>query len=362
MSSMKPMSSISSASSRTKNLMSDKIERLAAHVVHDAAGRADHDLGTALRGRGTGARTADRHRSEAFRLPCGGRTCGSPRRPGSPARASGQRISAWTVRCLGSICSMIGRPKAAVLPEPVWAWAMTSRLPSAAEWWRAGSESALRKPTAVMLFRSGSLMPRSAKVIGLSAGSSTATGASATCASASLVAGAAFPDFAGASPAISARLFGAAAVFDLRARLGATSSVSASSSTDADSSATGSSTGRGNLGDRLIRRHVVRTRLLAGFLRLGGVLDRRFCDDTFVRGHFSYGLVCLLLRGRLGAHCFFYYFRGFAGEIITCVPRLITRLLLSQVGVGAAFVVRRFAGVSLDVAMDGILFTRCLAL
>ena len=44
---MKPMSSISSASSSTK-VRRFEVQRVAAHVVHDAAGRADHDLDAAL--------------------------------------------------------------------------------------------------------------------------------------------------------------------------------------------------------------------------------------------------------------------------------------------------------------------------
>src|ERR687883_160504 len=39
----------------------------------------------------------------------------------------GVSTSAWTSSTEGSTCSIIGSPKAAVLPEPVWACPMTSR-------------------------------------------------------------------------------------------------------------------------------------------------------------------------------------------------------------------------------------------
>ena len=39
----------------------------------------------------------------------------------------GVSTSAWTSPTSGSTVSSIGRPNAAVLPEPVWAWPMTSR-------------------------------------------------------------------------------------------------------------------------------------------------------------------------------------------------------------------------------------------
>ena len=39
----------------------------------------------------------------------------------------GVSTSPWTSGSEGSTCSIIGRPKAAVLPEPVWAWPIMSR-------------------------------------------------------------------------------------------------------------------------------------------------------------------------------------------------------------------------------------------
>jgi hypothetical protein len=39
----------------------------------------------------------------------------------------GVRTSAWTSGTPGSTYSIIGRPNAAVLPDPVWAWPITSR-------------------------------------------------------------------------------------------------------------------------------------------------------------------------------------------------------------------------------------------
>ena len=87
-SSAKPMSSISSASSRTSTSQPIELERAAPDVIERAAGRGDDDVGAALE-------RADLlvHRRAAVERQHGragrrARTCESLRRPASPARAS----------------------------------------------------------------------------------------------------------------------------------------------------------------------------------------------------------------------------------------------------------------------------------
>ena len=88
-SSMKPMRSISSASSRTTRLESPELERLAAQVVLDAARRADDDVHAAaqlLQLEVHALPAVDRQHVEALQVPRV--ASASPRPPGSRARAS----------------------------------------------------------------------------------------------------------------------------------------------------------------------------------------------------------------------------------------------------------------------------------
>ena len=129
---MKPMSSMRSASSRTRISTRAEVDRPLASMVEQPAGRGDHDLRTAAQrtrpGRGSRRRrrwrssaAVRRHRRER-----------SPR-PASPARGWGPgsgRGCAAAGRCGAAVaarrCS-IGSTKAAVLPVPVWAPASRSR-------------------------------------------------------------------------------------------------------------------------------------------------------------------------------------------------------------------------------------------
>src|SRR4051812_3632886 len=77
----------------------------------------------------------------------------------------GVRTRAWTSWTDGSTCSIIGSPKAAVLPDPVWAWPIMSR-PSmsggiACSWIGLGDSY----PTSRSAASVGSESPRSAKVV-----------------------------------------------------------------------------------------------------------------------------------------------------------------------------------------------------
>src|SRR3954469_17905244 len=77
----------------------------------------------------------------------------------------GVSTSAWMASSSGSTYSIIGSPKAAVLPEPVWAWPITSR-PSrsggtACSWMGDG----FSYPTSSSACRTGAERPRSAKVV-----------------------------------------------------------------------------------------------------------------------------------------------------------------------------------------------------
>ena len=69
-------------------------------MVHDAAGRADHDLGTALQTAELALDTADRRRSAAFRRPCGVPYLCSASATWIASSRVGVRISACTLRCL----------------------------------------------------------------------------------------------------------------------------------------------------------------------------------------------------------------------------------------------------------------------
>ena len=76
-----------------------EVERAAPHVVHDAARACRRRRGRRGAARGAGARSAGRRRPAARATPRYlAAACGSPRRPGSPARASGASTSACDVR------------------------------------------------------------------------------------------------------------------------------------------------------------------------------------------------------------------------------------------------------------------------
>ena len=86
MSSAKPMSSISSASSSTTRAQLAEVERAAAEVVERAARAWRRRRRRRARARGSGARSAGRRRSAGRARRARGRSGGSPRRPGSRAR------------------------------------------------------------------------------------------------------------------------------------------------------------------------------------------------------------------------------------------------------------------------------------
>ena len=96
-------------------------------VVEDAAGGADDDLDAALEGPDLpvdGLAAVDRQDAFVRRI-C--RFWLSSSATWMASSRVGARTSAWIWRLSVSIRSMIGMPKAAVLPVPVWAWPMTSR-------------------------------------------------------------------------------------------------------------------------------------------------------------------------------------------------------------------------------------------
>ena len=98
---------------------------MAPDHVHHAADRPHHDLGV-LEPRGLVAdRRAAEHRDDL-------RAAARPYARSAwvtwmQSSRVGVSTSAWTSRSFGSTYSTIGRPKAAVLPVPVWAWPITSR-------------------------------------------------------------------------------------------------------------------------------------------------------------------------------------------------------------------------------------------
>ena len=104
-----------------------ELQRAAAHVVHDPAGRADDDLDAALQPAElplVRLAAVDRQRLDLLVAAVLVQRLGDLDRQ----LARRGRISACTERVARDrSASMIGRPKAAVLPEPVCAWAMTSR-------------------------------------------------------------------------------------------------------------------------------------------------------------------------------------------------------------------------------------------
>ena len=91
MSRMKPMSSIRSASSRTRTSTPRQVDRALVDEVEQAAGRRDDDLGAGaeLRDLGTEADAAVHGRGADRPVAC--RRCGRSPRPGSRARASARR-------------------------------------------------------------------------------------------------------------------------------------------------------------------------------------------------------------------------------------------------------------------------------
>ena len=146
-SSAKPMSSISSASSRTT--MRDLVEAQAAalEVVDRAAGRGDDDVDAASQ---PAELLADRLAAvdrQDPRAELAAVAHGAPPRPASRARGSGPGSSADVPSLAGRArCAIrwsMGRAKAAVLPVPVGASASRSRPASrggiASRWIGVGS-------------------------------------------------------------------------------------------------------------------------------------------------------------------------------------------------------------------------------
>ena len=145
-SSMKPMRSISSASSSTRQLQLRQVERAAVEVVDDAARRADDDVHAALAAPAAAGRSSGRRRSAAR---------GS--RAGASAyfwKASATWIASSRVGASTSACGLLLRRgrcapgSAARTPRSCRCRSAPGRArrgrPAAAGWWRPGSARAIR--------------------------------------------------------------------------------------------------------------------------------------------------------------------------------------------------------------------------
>ena len=126
------MSAMRSASSMTSVVIVVEVDLVAFEQVDQAAGSRDRDLDAA-------PQVADLpfHRRAAVergdaRADFLGERLRARRRPAWRARASARARARWGARVgrARRVCS-IGRPKASVLPEPVWALPQTSRPASA---------------------------------------------------------------------------------------------------------------------------------------------------------------------------------------------------------------------------------------
>ena len=78
----------------------------------------------------------------------------------------GARTMAWVLRSLGSSFSMSGRPNAAVLPVPVWAWASMSRPSRRTGIAFAWMAVAVSKPISAIALATGSVKGMSANFTG----------------------------------------------------------------------------------------------------------------------------------------------------------------------------------------------------
>ena len=165
-SSMKPMRSISSASSSTSVCSCDRSSEPLSRWSMTRPGRADDDVHAAAQAPSAAGRSSGRRRSAARgSRACARRSSGRPRRPGSPVRASAPAPApaAWSWTGRGAPGSAARRRRSCRCRSGPGRARRGRR--AAAGWSRPGSATGSRNPARPGSVSSGSGRARSRKVM-----------------------------------------------------------------------------------------------------------------------------------------------------------------------------------------------------